>query len=68
MSFFGDVVALVGGTGLLLFFVVLVLLAILLPLSAYAAQKWAYKTYKEAQRISATLDEIADMLDANKRA
>ena len=46
---------------------VLILLAILLPLSAYAAQKWAYKAYKETQRISATLEEIAEIL-ANKRA
>ena len=66
MNFFGNVVTLVGSTGLLLSVVVLILLAILLPLSAYSAQKWAYKTYKETQRINATLEEIADIL-ANKR-
>ena len=66
MNLLGDFVTVVGSTGLLLSVVVLTLLAILLPLSAYSAQKWAHKTYKETQRISATLEEIADIL-GNKR-
>jgi hypothetical protein len=46
--------------------VVLGLLAILLPLSAYAAQKWAYKTYLETKSMNAKLAELVDLLGASQ--
>ena len=38
--------------------VVLILLGILLPLSAYAAQKWTYRTYREVEKLNAKLEEV----------
>jgi len=46
--------------GLLLAF-----LAILLPLSAYSAQKWAYRTWQETRRTNQKLDELLLVLRRN---
>jgi hypothetical protein len=66
MASLGDFAAVMsgvaGGTLTLFLLIALPLLFVLLPFSAYAAQKWAYKTYRETQKISATLDEIAELL------
>ena len=47
-----------GLIGILVALVILGLLTILLPLSAYAAQKWANKTYEETRDINQKLSEI----------
>ena len=38
--------------------VLLALLGILLPFSAYAAQKWAYRTYEQVRKTNEKLDKI----------
>ena len=40
-----------------------VLLVILLPFSAYAAQRWANKTYQEAVKMNKKLDKIAALIE-----
>lgn len=52
-----------GVLGLIVPLVVFALLVILLPFSAYAAQKWANKTYKEAVKMNKKLDKIAALLE-----
>ena len=52
-----------GVLGLIVPLVVFTLLVILLPFSAYAAQKWANKTYKEAVKMNKKLDRIAALLE-----
>ncbi len=47
-----------GLLGILVFVLVLGLLTLQLPLSAYAAQKWAYKNYEETKTMNKTLGEI----------
>jgi hypothetical protein len=51
-----------GALGLFLPLFILILLGILLPVSAYAAQKWANKTYKETIKTNQKLDEIIALL------
>ena len=46
--------------GLYLAAVLVALLAVVLPMSAYAAQKWAHKTYLEVRSINAKLTELLD--------
>ena len=41
--------------------IIFIIMGILLPFSAYAAQKWAYKTYKEAQKLNKTLEKMLDL-------
>ena len=52
-----------GVIGLIVPLIVFVLLVILLPFSAYAAQKWANRTYKEAVKMNKKLDKIAALLE-----
>ena len=54
MNIFADI----GLIGILAVLVILGLLTILLPLSAYAAQKWVYKTYEETREINQKLSEL----------
>jgi hypothetical protein len=35
---------------------ILLLLAIILPISVYAAQKWAYKCFKELEKLNQKMD------------
>jgi len=51
----------IGGIGVYVVVFVLVLLAVLLPLSAYSAQKWMYKNYLETKSVNAKLDEILEL-------
>ena len=51
-----------SGIAIVVFWVLLTVLAILLPFSAYAAQKWAYKNYKETSEINVKLNEILSIL------
>jgi hypothetical protein len=46
--------------GLYLAAILVTLLAVLLPMSAYAAQKWAHKTYLEVRSINAKLSELLE--------
>jgi hypothetical protein len=51
----------IGGIGVYAVVFVLALLAVLLPLSAYSAQKWMYKNYLETKSVNAKLDEILEL-------
>ena len=53
-----DILTDVGGIGAVLLGLILAFLAILLPLSAYSAQKWAYRTWQETRRTNEKLDEL----------
>ena len=44
--------------GFAVFAFVLVVLTILLPLSVYAAQKWAYKCFLELRKMNEKLDAM----------
>lgn len=48
----------VGALLVLVGVVAFVLMAILLPFSAYAAQKWAYRCHKELAAINEKLDRL----------
>ncbi|MGD2074351.1 MAG: hypothetical protein PVI91_16035 [Gammaproteobacteria bacterium] len=41
--------------------ILVTLLAVLLPMSAYAAQKWAHKTYLETRSINSKLTELLEL-------
>jgi hypothetical protein len=56
-----------GAIGIIVFLVLLALLTILLPFSAYAAQKWAYKTYREAMATTDALRAIHKMLEESRQ-
>jgi hypothetical protein len=56
-----DVITGLGALGIVIFLVILGLLSILLPFSAYAAQKWAHSTYKETKEVNAKLEEILSL-------
>ena len=57
MEMFGDIEQL----GIYLAAVLVTLLAVLLPMSAYAAQKWAHKTYLEVRSMNAKLTELLEL-------
>ncbi len=45
-----------GGIGIGIFLIILLVLGIILPISAYSAQKWAYKCYLELKRLNERFD------------
>jgi len=49
-----------------LFSAVLLVLAIVLPFSAYAAQKWAHKCYLELERLNRTMSALLEQEDAER--
>ena len=51
----------IGGIGAYAVVFVLALLAVLLPLSAYSAQKWMYKNYLETKSMNAKLTELLQL-------
>jgi len=55
-----------GSMGMIIFIFVLALLTLLLPFSAYAAQKWANRTYLESVKTNQKLDEIIALLSNTK--
>lgn len=57
MEMFADIEQL----GIYLAAILVTLLAVLLPMSAYAAQKWAHKTYLEVRSINAKLGELLEL-------
>ena len=61
MEVLGDIGAYIGETGVYVAVFVLALLAVLLPLSAYSAQKWIYKNYLETKSVNAKLAEILEL-------
>jgi len=61
MGVLEDIGVYIGLIGVYVVVFVLVLLAVLLPLSAYSAQKWAYKTYLETKSMNAKLTEILEL-------
>jgi len=48
-----EIIAMLGSIGGFILFI----LAIILPISAYCAQKWAYKCYKELVKINKHLSK-----------
>jgi len=61
-----DVLASLGTAGISIFMIILALLFILLPFSAYSAQKWANKNYRETVKTNQKLDEIITLLNKTK--
>jgi Tfp pilus assembly protein FimT len=61
MEVLGDIGAYIGEAGVYVAVFVLALLAVLLPLSAYSAQKWMYKNYLETKSVNAKLTEILEL-------
>ena len=57
----------IGPMGIYALVFIIALLAVLLPLSAYAAQKWMYKTYLEVKSVNAKLNEILDLARTAQR-
>jgi Tfp pilus assembly protein FimT len=51
----------ISGIGVYAVVFVLALLAVLLPLSAYSAQKWMYKNYLETKSVNAKLTELLQL-------
>jgi fumarate reductase subunit D len=47
-----------GAFWVFIFCVLLFVLTIVLPFSVYAAQKWAWRTYKETKKINEKLNKI----------
>jgi hypothetical protein len=58
----------IGLTGGLIAIAVLVGLTILLSMSAYAAQKWAYKTYLETKSVNEKLGRLLELAQAGSTA
>lgn len=50
--------AALGSIGILVFVFVLVVLGIIMPISAYSAQKWAYKCFLELQKLNAAVELV----------
>lgn len=46
-----------GGIGLFLILIFLIL-TLILPISVYAAQKWAYKCFKELEKLNQKVDRL----------
>jgi hypothetical protein len=61
MGLLEDIGVYMGAIGVYAVVFVLALLAVLLPLSAYSAQKWMYKTYLETKSVNAKLSEILEL-------
>ena len=61
MGVLEDIGLYIGVIGVYVVVFVLALLAVLLPLSAYSAQKWMYKNYLETKSVNAKLTEILEL-------
>lgn len=48
------------------FWIILIILAILVPVFVYSAQKWAYKSYKELVKMNNELIKMNEKLDLIK--
>ena len=46
------------GFALLFFWLVLIVLTVMLPVSVYCAQKWAYKCYQELKKLNKNLESM----------
>jgi hypothetical protein len=53
-----DILVGLGGVGLLIVVLLFGLVGILMPFSMYAAQKWAYRTYQELEKLNQKFDEL----------
>jgi Tfp pilus assembly protein PilW len=51
-----------GGVGLLIAVLVFGLLVILIPLSMYAAQKWAYRTCQEVAKLNTQFEALLTLM------
>jgi len=52
-----EIIGSIGFFGIL----ILILLGILLPFSAYSAQKWAYKCFKELRTLNDKIDRLKEI-------
>lgn len=50
----------IAGAGIILY-VIFLFLCIILPISAYCAQKWAYKCYKELRKLNEAVKRLETM-------
>ena len=57
-----DLLMSLGSVGVLIAIGVLSLLGILMPLSAYASQKWSYRTYQEVEKLNRKFDELLELM------
>ncbi len=55
----------IGAAGGFIAVFALVALTVLLSMSAYAAQKWAYKTYLETRRLNEKLGKLLELVMAD---
>jgi Tfp pilus assembly protein PilW len=51
-----------GGVGVFMAVLVFGLFVILMPLSMYAAQKWAYRTYQEVAKLNAQFETLLTLM------
>ena len=61
MGLLEDISVYIGDIGVYAVVFILALLVVLLPLSAYSAQKWMYKTYLETKSMNAKLSELLEL-------
>jgi hypothetical protein len=50
----GEIIGGLGLIGILIF----IFLGIILPISVYAAQKWAYKCFRELEKLNEKIDRL----------
>ena len=62
MELLEDVGLYIGDIGIYVVVFIVTLLVVLLPLSAYSTQKWAYKNYLETKSMNAKLSEILELV------
>jgi hypothetical protein len=53
-----NILAGLGGAGLLIVVLLFGLVGMLMPFSMYAAQKWAYRTYQEVEKLNRKFNEL----------
>jgi hypothetical protein len=58
-----------GGVGVLAVVLLFGLVGLLMPVSMYAAQKWAYRTCQEVEKLNRKIDELLALIrDATRQS
>lgn len=55
-----EILAGLGGAGVLIAVALVALVGLLMPFSMYAAQKWAYRSYQELHELNRKLETLLD--------
>jgi hypothetical protein len=63
----GEILAGLGGVGVLIAVVLFGLVGLLMPFSMYAAQKWAYRSYQELAQLNRKLDDVLALMRERER-